>query len=323
MRAEAQSTSALEGTYAPLAEVLTADEERPQSTDMQEVLNYVLMAERAFDWIESGHPLTVNMLEELQRILVHKTKGEGQSSGKVRDHQVVIGQRKGAGPGALPVHAARFVPSPPGLDLQANLRDLLDWMANKEVGREIDPVVTAALAHYQFETLHPFHDGNGRIGRMLIVVNLHEQGVLLEPTLTVSPWFEARRTEYYDHLFAVSTEAAWDPYVQFFAKGLGASAQRTHDRMITLVEIQAEMKERVRKSTLRADTAHALVDFSVSNVSFTVRAVEKELKISYGRANSLVSQLVQLEVIAPLPTGSGGARRFYAPQVYNVLLGEE
>ncbi|HVV08551.1 Fic family protein [Amycolatopsis sp.] len=323
LRAEAQSTSALEGTYAPLAEVLTADEERPQNTDLREVLNYVVMAESAFNWVEMGHPLTVNVLEELQRTLVHGTRAQGPSSGHVRDHQVVVGKRKSARPGDQPVHAARFVPAPPGLALQANLRDLLDWMANKDVGREVDPVVSAALAHYQFETLHPFHDGNGRIGRMLIVINLFERGVLLEPTLTVSPWFEARRDEYYDYLFAVSTTAAWDPYVQFFARGLEASARRTHDRMITLVGVQAEMKERVRESALRADTAHALVDFAVSNTSFTVRAVEKELKVSYGRANTLVSQLVGLGVIAPLPTEPGSsARRFHAPQIYNVLLDE-
>ncbi|WP_210717947.1 Fic family protein [Amycolatopsis acididurans] len=127
------------------------------------------MAESAFAWVEEGRPLTVNILEELQRILVRQTKGEGKSSGKIRDHQVVVGQRATARLGDLPVHAARFVPPPPGLDLQANLRDLLAWMASKDVGREIDPVVAAALAHYQFETLHPFHDGNGRIGRMLIV----------------------------------------------------------------------------------------------------------------------------------------------------------
>lgn len=323
LRAEAQSTSALEGTYAPLAEVLTADAERPQSTDMREVLNYVAMAENAFARIEEGRTLTVNMLEELQRILVRGTNGENRSSGKIRDHLVTAGRRPEARPGDLPVHAARFIPPPPGLHLQANLRDLLAWLANKDVGREIDPVVAAALAHYQFETLHPFHDGNGRIGRMLIVIHLHEQGILLEPTLTVSPWFEARRGEYYDHLFTVSTAAAWDPYVRFFAEGLAASAQRTHERMITLVKIQEEMKEHIRKSALRADTAYALVDFAVSNISFTVRAVEKELKISYGRANSLVSQLVQLEVIAPLPTAAGSARKFYAPEVYHLLLGDE
>lgn len=323
LRAEAQSTSALEGTYAPLAQVLTADEDRPQNTDMREVLNYVAMAEGAFRWVEQGRPLTVSTLEQLQQVLVDQTSSEGPESGEIRDHQVVVGQRRGAKPSDLPVHAARFVPSPPGLDLQANLRDLLMWMADKDVGREIDPVVAAALAHYQFETLHPFHDGNGRIGRMLIVIHLYEHGTLLEPTLTVSPWFEARREAYYDHLFGVSTEGAWDPYIRFFAQGLEASAMRTHHRMLTLVPVQEDMKDRVRKSKLRADTAHTLVDFAVSNISFTVRAVEKELDLSYGRANGLVGQLVELGVIEPLGTDSGGTRRFYAPEVYNVLLGEE
>lgn len=124
LRAEAQSTSALEGTYAPLAEVLTADEERPQSTDMREILNYVAMAESAFNWVETGHPLTVNVLEELQGILVRETKVEGPSSGKVRDHQVVVGKREGARPGDPPVHAARFVPTPPGL---GRVSKILAW----------------------------------------------------------------------------------------------------------------------------------------------------------------------------------------------------
>lgn len=234
-----------------------------------------------------------------------------------------MGQRQEASPSDPPVHAARFVPSPPGLDLQANLQVLLDWMGNREVNREVDPVVAAALAHYQFETLHPFHDGNGRIGRLLIVVHLLQQGVLSEPTLTVSPWFESRRSEYYDLLLAVSTKAEWDPYVRFFAKGLEASAQGTHARMLALVGVQRALKERVRESHLRADTAQALVDFAVANASFTVRIVERELGVSYGRANGLVNQLVQLGILAPLDQKSSSSRRFYAPAVYDVLMTEE
>lgn len=321
LQAEAQSTSALEGTYAPLSEVLTADEERPPNADLREVLNYIRMADAAFSWIEDGHPLSVGTLEELQAILVKDTRNESGGSGALRNHQVVIGRRKDATADAPPVHAARFVPSPPGVDLRANLQDLLDWMIDKHVLQEIDPVVAAALAHYQFETLHPFHDGNGRIGRLLIVAHLLTQGVLLEPTLAVSPWFEARRSEYYDHLLAVSTKGAWDSFVRFFATGLEASANTTHERMKALVDTQESMKERIRHSTLRADTAHALVDFAISRSSFTVRAVEKSLGISYGRANILVGQLVQLGVLAPLGAATGGSgRRFYAPEAFAILV---
>jgi Fic family protein len=324
LQAEAQSTSALEGTYAPLSEVLIADEERPPNLDLREVLNYVRMGDAAFGWIEKGRPLTVGMLEELQAMLVRLTPKENKASGSIRSHQVVIGQRKNMAPDALPVLGARFVPPPPGLDLRANLQDLLDWMSDREVMQEIDPVVAAALAHYQFETLHPFHDGNGRIGRFLIVVHLLVQGVLLEPTLTVSPWFEARRAEYYDHLLAVSTHGDWEAYIRFFAFGLGASADSTHERMNALVKVQKSLKERIRESNLRADTAHALVDYAIARTSFSVRGVERNLQISYGRANNLVGQLVQLGVLAEVAASSGSvSRRFYAPEALAVLVNEQ
>ncbi|MEU0553753.1 Fic/DOC family N-terminal domain-containing protein [Dactylosporangium sp. NPDC006015] len=321
LQAEAQSTSALEGTYAPLIEVLTADEERPPNLDLREVLNYVRMGDTAFGLIESGQQLTVSMLEQLQGILMRGTRSEGGNSGALRDHQVVVGQREGAHPTAPRIHSARFVPSPPGLDLRASLQDLLDWMVDTEIAHEIDPVVAAALAHYQFETLHPFHDGNGRIGRFIIVVHLLGQQVLLEPTLTVSPWFEARRSEYYDQLLAVSTRGDWDSYIRFFATGLGSSADTTHERMLALVEVQKSFKERIRRSTLRADTAHTLADYAIANTTFTVRAVESYLSISYGRANSLVNQLVQLGILAPLDSVGALNRRFYAPEVLDVVIG--
>ena len=320
LQAEAQSTSALEGTYAPLEDVLTADEDRPQSLDLREVLNYVAMADRAFLWVEQGRSLTVGLLGELQRILVQRTRSENSSSGAIRDGQVVIGRRAEALPDDLPVVAARFVPSPPGLDLQARVQDLLDWMSVSRP-EAIDPVVAAAMAHYQFETLHPFSDGNGRIGRLLIVVHLLKLGVLSEPTLTVSPWFEARRADYYDHLLGVSTSGDWDSCVRFFATGLEASARRTRDQMLALVNVQAQLKEMVRNSKLRADTAHALVDYAVGHPSFTVRAVERDLGLSYARANGLVGQLVSLGILAPLDASDTYRRRFHAPAALRVLVG--
>ena len=319
LQAEAQSTSALEGTYAPLADVLTADEDRPDTPDLREVLNYVAMADRAFAWVEEGRPLTVGLLGELQQILVHRTRGENESSGRVRMGQVVIGRRQDAASTELPVVAARFIPPPPGLDLDAGVRDLLDWI---EVPRPrvVDPVVAAAMAHYQFETLHPFSDGNGRIGRLLIVIHLLKLGVLSEPTLTVSAWFEARRSAYYDHLLGVSTSGAWDPFVRFFAEGLEASAVQTRKQMLALASVQAQLKDVVRQSKLRADTAHALVDYAVGHPTFTVRAVERDLGVSYARANGLVGQLVSIGVLSPLDESDNYRRRFYAPAVLGVLV---
>ena len=320
LQTEAQSTSALEGTYAPLSDVLTADDERPGSEDLREVLNYVRMADLAFDVVGQGRRLTTGLLADLQRVLVRGTKSETSSSGDIRDIQVVVGRDPQAEPGAMPVDASRFVPPPPGTALRASVDDLLQWMSTPRPG-SFDPVVATAMAHYQFETLHPFNDGNGRIGRLMVVVHLLSLGVLSEPTLTVSPWFEARRSDYYDKLLAVSTRGDWDGFVRFFAQGIASSAARTRSQMLGLVSAQAKLKEKVRDSTLRADSAHALVDFAVGNPSFTVKSVERALDLSYGRANSLVNQLVAIDVLAPLDPEGTYRRRFYSPDVLRILVG--
>jgi Fic family protein len=316
LRKEAQSTSALEGTYAPLSEVLTADEDDPQTAELVEVLNYVRMANIGFDAVARGQGLTTSLLSELQGILMRGTPLHSVS-GRLRDGQVVIGRREDADLTGFPIHAARFVPSPAGWQLETGVRDLIDWM-QIDHSQSIDPVVAAGMAHYQFETLHPFRDGNGRVGRFLIVMQLLTSGVLSEPTLTVSPWFEARRSEYYEHLLGVSTHGRWDGFIRFFAEGLRSAADQTQRQMLALVAVQAELKEQLRASALRADSAHALVDLAVANPSFTVKRVESTLSISYQRANKLVGQLVTLGILDVLDPRAY-RRRFYAPRVLNVL----
>lgn len=316
LRREAQSTSALEGTYAPLAQVLTADDEEPTSAELVEILNYVRMANHGFRSVAEGRPISTTLLEDLQGLLMLGTPLAAQS-GRVRDTQVVIGRRSDAQPDMLPIHAARFIPPPPGDHLTTGLQDLVGWMRHDHT-TTIDPVVAAAMSHYQLETLHPFRDGNGRLGRLMIILHLHTGGVLTEPTLTVSPWFEARRSDYYDHLLAVSTAGAWDDFVRFFAVGLRESANATRHQMLELVKVQGELKEVIRASSLRADSAHALVDLAVANPSFTVRNVEADLGISYGRANKLIGQLMDLGVLGVVDADAY-KRRFFAPRVLDVL----
>lgn len=151
------------------------------------------------------------------------------------------------------------------------------------------------------------------------MVQLFLHGVLSEPTLTVSPWFEARRTEYYDRLLGVSTHGAWDDYVAFFSTGLEEAATLTHRQMLSLISTQRELKETVRASKLRADTGHLLVDHAIAHTSFTVRGVSRDLAISYPSANSLVGQLVDLGILRALD-GIDYNGRFYAPAVLDVIL---
>lgn len=316
LRREAQSTSALEGTYAPLAQVLKADDEEPTSAELVEILNYVRMANHGFRWVAEGRPISITLLEDLQGLLMQGTS-LATESGRIRETQVVIGRRNGVPADMLAINAARFIPPPPGDHLRTGLQDLVGWM-RRDHSAAIDPVVAVAMSHYQLETLHPFRDGNGRLGRLLIVLHLHASGVLAEPTLTVSPWFEARRDEYYDRLLGVSTEGAWDEFVRFFAVGLGESANATRQQMLELVRVQGELKDVIRSSPLRADSAYALVDLAVANPSFTVRNVEAKLNISYGRANKLISQLMELAVLEVVDARAY-KRRFCAPRVMDVL----
>jgi Fic family protein len=318
LQREAQSTSALEGTYAPLTEVLTADDDPPPQTNLREILNYVVMATQAFQHIGTGRPLTVGLLCDMQRTLVEGTKDEGPETGRVRHTQVAVGRGRDAPVNEIPVKAARFIPPPPGQELEANISDLIEWVKTNH-STTLDPVVAAAMAHYQFETLHPFHDGNGRIGRLLIVLQLFLHGVLSEPTLTVSPWFESRRTEYYDRLHDVSCTGNWNDYIAFFAKGIQESADLTHRQMLALVKVQESLKDRVRASALRAENAHLLVDFAVAHTSFTVRGVQAALQVSYGRANTLVQQLIDLDILHELRV-KGNTRRFSAPAVVDVIV---
>ncbi|MEA2257120.1 MAG: hypothetical protein QOG35_3165 [Solirubrobacteraceae bacterium] len=241
LRREAQSTSALEGTFAPFVDVLEPDlEDRAQmSLEVREILNYVVAAEEAFAWI-AERPMTSGFMGNLQRILVQGTRGELSDAGGLRDRQVFLGPRD------APIEEARFVPAPFGDQLRAGFERWVEWVNASE--RELPPVVQAALGHYQFETLHPFSDGNGRIGRLAIVLQLMRQGVLKHPLLVVSPWFEARRTDYQDRLLGLSLTGDWEDWVTFFATGVGAAASTTHERIDQLLAWQDEALLRVRRA---------------------------------------------------------------------------
>ncbi len=318
LRLEAQATSALEGTHEPLLDVLGVEPAEASSSSMIEVLNYLTVAELAFEWSEEGRPWSVSAFEEFHRLLMVGTKGERDFHG-VRPIQVVVGRRADADSNALPIKAARYVPPPPGDDLRIRLGDLLSW-AQADQGATHDPVVAAAMTHYTFEALHPFHDGNGRIGRLLIVLQLHRLGVLTEPSITVSPWFETRRQLYYDALLGVSTEGDWSTWVAFFAEGLAASANDARARMTALARVQDALKERVRESRLRSANARLLVDFAVARPTFTVRQVAEALGLQRPGAKKLVDSLVDLGVLAQYGHRSYD-RRFHSPSVLQVLLG--
>jgi Fic family protein len=311
LRREAQSTSALEGTFAPLDDVLAAEAvgKASRSPALAEVLNYIDTAELGFAWVQERR-VTTGLLEELQSVLVRGTAADTPQAGHIRTVPVAIGTRGGG------IEDARFVPMPPGAPLRSAVGDLLDWV-DAAPRQDLDPVVAAALTHYQFETLHPFNDGNGRLGRLLIVLQLMRSDVLSEPLLSVSPWFEARRDQYQEALAAVSAEGAWDEWVTLFADGIYSSAVDTGSRMSDLLAVQAEYRDRIRASGARGmvlDVAEHLIGAPFVTVPMLASALGK----TYQAASNAVARLVELDILTEVERQ--GVRVFRASNVVQVTM---
>lgn len=308
LRREAQSTSALEGTFAPFEEVMEPElEDRSnRSIEVWEILNYVAAAERAFEWIAT-RPVTTGLLAELQRTLVWGTPGEFSDSGSLRERQVVVGA-----PGSSALEA-RFVPPPPGDQLVAGVDQLVDWIQKETV---LPPVVRAALGHYQFETLHPFSDGNGRIGRLVIVLQLMRDSVLREPILVVSPWLEARRMEYQDHLLELSQTGAWDPWIQFFVGGVAEAADAFRQRVEVLLKWREGAVEQVRQAGLMG-LAERLTAELIGAPVLTAPRVAKAHEVSHAGAMKALRRLVEIGLLREHE--QRGRKRFSASRAIELL----
>lgn len=309
LRREAQSTSALEGTFAPFEDVLDSEvEDRALlSLEVREILNYVVAAEEAFSWVLE-RPLTSGLIESLQGILVQETPGEYGDAGMVRDRHVFIGPKN------APIEEARFVPAPFGDQLRAGFEAWVEWV--NQPPSDTPPVLQAALAHYQFETLHPFSDGNGRIGRLLIVLQLVRQDVLRHPILVVSPWFEARRSEYQDSLLRLSQTGEWDRWVEFFATGVGAAAADTHERVDALLSWQEEALARVRRARV-AGVAERIAGELIGNPILRASHVIESHGVSHQGAMNALRRLAELGLV--IEQRRNGRISFVARRVIELL----
>jgi cell filamentation protein, protein adenylyltransferase len=311
LRREAQSTSALEGTYAPFAEVLAAegDDFQQLTAEVREVLNFEQMAELAFSWPED-RALTIGMLGDLQKTLVRGTAGELSDAGQLRDRIVVIGS-PGAG-----FDEARFVPPPPGDQLRAGVEELLAWIASPP---DLPTVVLAAFAHYQFESLHPYSDGNGRLGRLLVIVQLLRGAVIREPLLVVSPWFEKRRDQYLDELMRLSCSGDWDRWVSFFAEGVAASALDSQQKVEGLVELQEQLRRRVQDANKRGSAERLAADL-VGRPYVDRPWVAKRLGLSGQGAQNAINTLLALGILEPAQARlARNARLYVAPEVMQII----
>ena len=291
LRREAQSTSALEGTFAPLEDVVSgrSGDTSGRSHELDEVLNYVEAAEAVFESLSNGAPLTLNLIAAAHQILVRGTDADGPDAGRVRHTPVVIGSPTGS------VEDARFVPMPPGPGLDAAARDIFDWVSVTGQQR-IDPVVASAMTHYQFESVHPFNGGNGRLGRLVIVAQMLANSTLSVPLLTVSPWFETRRAEYQDRLAEVSASGDWNSWIQFFATGLEASAGDTTERITSMLAAHRDYGEQIKLAGLGM-VAREIIDVLLEQPIITASELVARTGRSTGAIYGQLKKLTEIDVL--------------------------
>jgi Fic family protein len=311
IRREAVSTSALEGTFAPVAEVLSSeiDEELPRSHAVTEIINFIHATEHAIER-RATLPISTRLACELQRILVVGTASEDWQAGQVRQTQVIIGPYKGCS-----LLEASYIPPPPGDLLTEGLSAWEKWI---HADSDLHALIRVAAAHYQFEALHPFTDGNGRIGRLIAILQLIDYGLLTEPLINLSPYFEVRSDQYRYLLREVSTRGAWDEWIGFFCNAIAEQATDAEARIRALLAWRDSTLAMLRARRVKG-VAIAVTQKLIEHPTVTVKNIADGNSVSAQAANNAVTRLVDLGVLAEI-TGRSYNRVFSAPAVFDILF---
>ena len=301
---EAVYSSRIEGTQSTLGELLATEagvavERSPE--DLREVGNYVAAHNHGIKRLDSL-PLSIRLVTELHEKLMRGVRGDHATPGELRCSQNWIG------PAGCTLATATYVPPPPDILMEC----LGEWETFLH-DRTMPALVHAALVHYQFEAIHPFLDGNGRVGRLLITLLLQERGVLPMPLLYLSAFFEATRRDYYEALLGVTERSAWEQWLFYFLNGVARQSEDALSRAQRLNQLLDAWRNRVK-----SPVAQRLLDLLAVNPFITVRKAEQYLDVAYNTAAAALSQLVRDRIIAQ----KGDARRdrvFCAKALLDIL----
>ncbi|WP_230672858.1 Fic family protein [Rathayibacter sp. Leaf248] len=308
LRREALASSRIEGTQASLSDVFQSEiDEDSRNDDTAEVHRYLEATSQAYE-LAKTLPITQRLILAVHATLLTGVRGEEKSPGEFRTSPVWVGHA-----GATP-ETATFVPP-----LPVHLGDLLaDWerFVNDD-GRHLPALIQAGLMHYQFETIHPFLDGNGRIGRLLINLLLMERRRLPLPLLYLSHFFETHREEYYERLQAVRETSDVDGWLMFFLRAVRAQSDDAVARSRKLIRIRERYYEEAIKER---SSLPRLVEIIVRNPFVTVRHVQTRLDITNQGARNLIRNAEARGWLRSLGThGRGGKEHWYSPDIFEVM----
>lgn len=292
IRTEAVSTSALEGTHTGFGELLGAEASRESQTgDVREVLNYVRATELGIQRLDDL-PVCLRLINEAHAVLLDGVRGDSYDLGQVRTGQNWIG------PEDCRIHEATLVP-PPAERLAQLLSDWERWIHRDD----LPLLVRTALGHYQFETIHPYTDGNGRLGRLVVVLQLIEEGLMSDHLMTISGFFERDKKVYTGHLQRVRETGDLDRWVQFFCRGLQVSAVESLDRIRRAKEEARAAVDRLREANVRG-TAIQIAEDLIGYPLMTVPDVESRYDVTYQTANQAVGRLVAHGILVQVSEGN-------------------
>lgn len=283
---EAVLSSRIEGTHATIGEVLAHDagiQVKQDPADLQEVENYITALEYGLQRLDTL-PLSLRLIKEIHTHLMQGVRGSHATPGEFRRSQNWIG------PPGCTLNTAKFVPPP--VD---HLMDCLSSLESFLHDRQLPPLIHTALCHYQFEAIHPFVDGNGRMGRLLIMLLLIEQQMLLSPLLYLSAFFEATREEYYRQLFSLSSQGTWQDWLIYFLEGVAIQSEDVLSRAERIHAFLNEWKLRVANPSSHVPVA--IIECLAVNPYLTIKKIAEKLKIAYTTAQRGVQKLEAKQIV--------------------------
>ena len=315
VRREAVLSSRIEGTQTNLTELYVYEGEQlllpfinstTSESDVREVLNYVRAMEYGLERI-STLPLSLRLIRELHERLMEGVRGEHANPGEFRRTQNWIGQ-----PGCT-LNSAAFIP-PPVPEMHSALSSFEKYLHKQNC---YPPLVRLALIHYQFEAIHPFLDGNGRIGRLLISLLLVHWNLLSLPLLYLSAFFESHRKEYYEHLFSVSERSAWRDFILFFLRGVIEQAQDAIFRAKKLQDLQNEWRHQLQQARL-SGTIMQTVELLFNQPIISAGEIQKRFNVSHPTAMRALQRLVDMQILQEI-TGRERNRVYMAKEILRIF----
>ena len=310
IRREAVSSSRIEGTQASLSDLFfyeASEQEEPKVPDVREVRNYVQAMEYGIKRL-AELPVSVRLIREIHKILMKGVRGERATPGEIRLSQNWIG------PPGCSLNEATYVP-PPVEEMKQALGELEKYLHSNS---DEPPLIQCALMHYQFEAIHPFLDGNGRVGRLLITFFLYEKGYSTQPLLYLSAFFDRYREEYYDRLLAISQKGDWQGWIEFFLRGV---ANQSKDAILDakkILELHAEYQNTLEKTKKVPESAHRLIDELFVNPVISISGLSKKWNMPFNSVKTGVLRLVDIGILREV-TEKKRNKLFIAPTLMKLL----